>query len=111
MESLTDVLARYSRWVIEGCYGELLEATSKHCTELVFSNPGLEVCLENNRRRPWEPHKYASKEAQDRMLEYLQSWVAGYYERHDQWSYHAHRRIYDAFAGRKTARRELGESG
>jgi hypothetical protein len=70
----------------------------------VFLNPGLETCLEHNRRRPWEPHKYASKEAQDDMLENLQAWVAGYYQRQDQWSYHAHRQIFDSFVGRKSER-------
>lgn len=35
------------------------------------------------------------------MLDDLQAWVAGYYERQDQWSYRVHRQIYDAFAGRK----------
>lgn len=102
--SLAAFLSEHDRWVIEGCYGELVEAASNHCTELVFLNPGLETCLEHNRRRPWEPHKYASKEAQDAMLENLQEWVAGYYERHDPWSYHAHRRIFDAFEGSKNER-------
>lgn len=100
--SLAAFLSEHSRWAIEGCYGELVQAASHHCTELVFLNPGLETCLEHNRKRPWEPHKYASKETQDGMLENLQSWVAGYYERQDQWSYHAHRQIFDSFAGRKT---------
>lgn len=99
--SLEGFLSAEPRWVIEGCYGELVQAASAHCTELVFLNPGLDVCLEHNRRRPWEPHKYASKEAQDEMLENLQAWVAGYYERSDQWSYHAHRRLFDAFGGPK----------
>ncbi|WP_290779650.1 hypothetical protein [Arenimonas sp.] len=31
----------------------------------------------------------------------LQQWVAGYYDRDDAWSYREHRRIFDAFAGRK----------
>ena len=104
--SLSTFLAERDRWVIEGCYGELVEAASSDCTELVFLNPGLETCPEHNRRRPWESHKYASKEEQDAMLENLQAWVAGYYERHDQWSYHAHRRIYDSFEGRKSERLE-----
>lgn len=103
--SLAAFLSENERWVIEGCYGELVEAASAHCTELVFLNPGLETCLEHNRRRPWEPHKYASKEAQDAMLENLQAWVVGYYVRQDPWSYHAHRRIFDSFAGRKSERR------
>jgi adenylate kinase family enzyme len=102
--SLSAFLAENERWVIEGCYGELVEAASGSCTELVFLNPGLETCLERNRQRPWEPHKYASKEDQDAMLDNLQTWVADYYERQDQWSYHAHRRIFDSFAGRKSER-------
>lgn len=102
--SLAAFLGRNESWVIEGCYGELVEAASGHCTELVFLNPGLETCLAHNRKREWEPHKYASKEVQDAMLENLQAWVAGYYQREDQWSYYAHRRIFDSFAGRKSER-------
>ena len=100
--SLAGFIAGNPRWVIEGCYGDLIEAALEHCSELVFLDPGLEACLENNRRRPWEPQKYASKEAQDEMLPALQAWVRDYYLRQDPWSHHAHRRIYDAFSGRKS---------
>jgi hypothetical protein len=100
-------IAENDSWVIEGCYGELVEAASGHCTELAFLNPGLETCLAQNKKREWEPHKYPSKEAQDAMLEQLQVWVAGYYQRQDQWSYHAHRRIFDSFTDRK--REHLGD--
>ncbi|HQZ31559.1 MAG TPA: shikimate kinase [Arenimonas sp.] len=99
--SLHAFLEGHERWVIEGCYGELVDMAAGRCTELVFLNPGRDACLDNNTRRPWEPHKYASKEAQDAMLANLQAWVAGYYEREDAWSYRAHRRIFDAFTGRK----------
>lgn len=100
--SLDAFLNGHERWVIEGCYGELVEAAAPRCTQLVFLNPGLEACLANNRRRPWEPHKYASPEEQDAMLDNLQAWVRGYYSRDDQWSYAAHRRIFDAFPDAKT---------
>lgn len=99
--SLSAFIAAEPQWVIEGCYGELVESASGHCTELVFLNPGLEACQANNRRRPWEPHKYASMEQQDAMLANLQAWVAGYYTRDDAWSYSAHRRIFDAHPGPK----------
>ena len=102
--SLATFLAENRRWVVEGCYGDLVNAASSHCTKLVFLNPGLETCLEHNQARPWEPHKYASKAAQDEMLENLQTWVTDYYQRQDQWSYHAHRRIFDSFAGPKSER-------
>lgn len=110
LRSLGAFLDAHERWVIEGCYGELVEAAAPRCTELVFLDPGLEVCLANNRRRPWEPQKYASKEAQDAMLANLQAWVASYYERDDAWSYRAHRRIFEAHAGPKVVHRELPRS-
>jgi hypothetical protein len=35
------------------------------------------------------------------MLATLRAWVTDYYDRVDQWSYQAHRRIFDAHAGTK----------
>lgn len=101
-QSLQHFLAAHTEWVIEGCYAELIEAAAPSATELVFLNPGVDACLANNHRRPWEPHKYASSDKQDAMLEALQAWVADYYRRDDQWSYIAHRRVFDAHQGPKT---------
>jgi pimeloyl-ACP methyl ester carboxylesterase/adenylate kinase family enzyme len=99
--SLDAFLAAHATWVIEGCYGELVEAAAPACSELVFLNPGVEACLANNRRRPHEPHKYATAGEQDAMLAQLQAWVAEYPNRDDAWSLAAHRRVYDAFDGNK----------
>lgn len=99
--SLREFLGANPDWVMEGCYGELVRMASACCTQLVFLNPGLEACLANNRSRAWEPHKYSSQERQDSMLATLQAWVASYYQRDDQWSYVAHRTIFDAFEGSK----------
>ena len=99
--SLDTFIAENPAWVIEGCYGELIEAAAASATELVFLNPGLDACLANNARRPWEPHKYGSLEQQNAMLAHLQAWVADYYQRTDPWSYAAHRRIFDAHQGQK----------
>jgi len=98
---LRDFRSGHAAWVIEGCYGELVEAAALDCTELVFLNPGLETCLANNRRRPWEPLKYSSLAQQNAMLDILQAWVAAYYTRSGHWSYEAHRRIFDTHAGSK----------
>jgi hypothetical protein len=91
------------RWVIEGCYGELVERAAAAATELVFLNPGVEACLANNRRRPWEPAKYRSSREQDVMLDQLQAWVADYVVRNGPWSCRAHRRIFDRYGGVKRA--------
>jgi adenylate kinase family enzyme len=104
--SLKSFIDSHAAWVIEGCYGELVQAASDHCTLLVFLNPGVEACLANNLRRPWEPNKYASLELQNVMFAQLQDWVVGYYQREDAWSYQVHREIFDTFTGPKVEHRE-----
>ena len=94
-------IAAHPAWVIEGCYADLLDLVTAHATRLVFLNPGVEACIANARARPWEPHKYASLDEQNRMFDALQAWVVGYYTRDDAWSYQAHRRIFEAYDGPK----------
>jgi adenylate kinase family enzyme len=40
---LSEFLGAKEQWVIEGCYGDLIEAALPHCTELRFLNPGIET--------------------------------------------------------------------
>ncbi len=68
---------------------------------LIFLNPGLEACLANCRSRPWEPHKYASKQEQDKNLQFLLSWVVDYYTRSGSLSLKAHMLCFQAYAGPK----------
>ncbi len=98
---LAAFLVAHDAWVIEGCDGDLVEVALPSCTELWFMNPGVEVCQENNRCRPWEPHKFDRSEDQANMLPFLLSWVAEYYTRADGRSYAFHRRLFDAFEGPK----------
>lgn len=88
-------------WVIEGCYSGLLKVAAAHCTELIFLNPGVEACVENCKARPWEPHKYESREAQDANLRMLIGWVREYETRDDEFSLREHRRLFDAHGGQK----------
>lgn len=104
LADLRAFIGAHEHWVVEGCYGDVAEAALPFCTELLFMNPGKDACLANNVRRPWEPHKYASKALQDSMLPVLLDWVGKYYERDDNCSYACHRRLFDAHAG---ARREI----
>lgn len=92
---------RHADWVVEGCYGDLVELVVPLCTEMRFLNPGVDTCVAHCRARPWEPEKYPTKEAQDEMLELLVSWVRAYETRDDEYSLARHRRIFDAFEGAK----------
>jgi adenylate kinase family enzyme len=89
------------RWIIEGCYGDLVEATLPYCTELRFLNPGVEVCIEHCRQRPWEPEKFASAAEQQVMLENLIQWVRDYETREDEYGLKRHRQIFDTYTGNK----------
>jgi adenylate kinase family enzyme len=103
--SSSDAIARFVEqnrsWVIEGCYADLLELVARDCTEMIFLNPGVDACIKNCRARPWEPHKYASKSAQDENLEMLVEWVREYETRNDEFSLRSHRRLFDFFSGLK----------
>lgn len=88
-------------WVLEGCYADLLEVTLPFATEMVFLNPGTQTCIDNARNRPWEAHKYSTPEAQDANLEMLLDWIRDYDYRKDEFSYVAHRRLFQLFDGQK----------
>ena len=88
-------------WVIEGCYGDLVEAALPYCTELRFLNPGVEACVAHCRARPWEPEKYASPGEQDQRLAFLLGWVRQYDTRADEYGLARHRAIFDGFGGTK----------
>ena len=101
VSEIKSFIEKHESWVIEGCYGSLLAEVAAYCTEMHFLNPGIDACLRNNRQRPWEPHKYESKAAQDKNLEMLQAWVSEYEKREDEYSLQQHRFIFDNFKGHK----------
>lgn len=89
-------------WVIEGCYSDLLEIALLFSNELIFINLPVELCIENTRKRPWEPHKYESKEAQDSNLAMLIDWIAQYPDRADTFSKASHTALYERYPGKKS---------
>lgn len=95
-------ISQHQAWVIEGCYSDLLAHTLTKCSEVVFMNLPIELCIENAKNRPWEPHKYDSKAAQDANLAMLIDWIAQYNQRTDTFSKSAHQKLYDEFSGNKT---------
>jgi adenylate kinase family enzyme len=101
IRSLHQFIENNNEWIIEGCYGDLVEAALPFCTELRFLNPGVEVCVEHCRRRQWEPEKFPSQEAQQAMLTHLVEWVRQYETRDDEFGLKYHRRIFTQFKGPK----------
>lgn len=98
-------------WVIEGCYADILEPILAHCDELIFLNPGVEVCVAHCRSRPWEPEKFGSRQEQDSHLEHLVQWVQSYETRTDEYGLFQHRRIFSSFQGKKSELHDPGEYG
>ena len=89
-------------WIIEGCYSDLLELVINAANEILFLNPGEATCVSNCNARPWEPHKYASPEEQNKNLDMLLNWVRQYADRDDEFSLSAHRKLFNNFTGTKT---------
>lgn len=98
---LDDFVDSNDYWVVEGCYADLLGLITPVATEMIFLNLSIAQCVENARSRPWEPHKYKSKEEQDKSLEMLINWIEDYHNRKDVFSYAAHQALFDNFTGKK----------
>ncbi len=98
---LEEFCSRNEQWIVEGCYGDLVQHALKWRPEFVFVNPGEATCLSNCRSRPWEPHKYTSKQEQDSKLDFLLRWVSDYYTRDGDMSLLSHRAIFESYDGPK----------
>ncbi|MGB5134035.1 MAG: hypothetical protein WBN89_02550 [Prochlorococcaceae cyanobacterium] len=94
-------IAAHDSWILEGCYADILEPVLPLAETLIFLNPGVEVCLEHCRARPWEPEKFGSREDQEANLAFLLDWVRAYDSRGDEYGLRRHRRLFDAFQGMK----------
>jgi adenylate kinase family enzyme len=92
-------------WVIEGCYADLLAFAAKRATGAIWLDLPVETCTANARARPFEPHKYASPQAQDANLPMLIDWISAYDTRDDTLSRRAHQMLFDSFAGSKVTLR------
>ncbi len=86
-------------WVVEGCYADLLEHLMSAASTIIYLDLPVDACQDNARRRPWEPHKYPSQEAQDANLPMLLDWIADYPGRGDTFSRTAHEALFQAFTG------------
>jgi adenylate kinase family enzyme len=92
----------HPNWVIEGCYADLLGLLTNQASEAIFLNLSIQACIANAKSRSWEPHKYASKQAQDANLDMLITWIAAYDTRQDSFSRQAHEKLFKQFSGKKT---------
>ncbi len=88
-------------WVIEGGYSDLLSLVIDTASKVIFLNLDIQMCVENCKERPWEPHKYETFEKQNDNLDMLLGWVKEYSLRQGCFSLLAHRKLFDNFEGDK----------
>jgi len=104
---LRQFIASHENWIIEGCYGDLIEAALTDCTDLRFLNPGIDACVANCQRRHSDWSKHRRPEDERSALEELLPWVRDYEQRDDEFSLARHRAIFRKFDGLKTEYNEL----
>ena len=93
--------ARHGRSIVKGRYERWIARLAPHASELRSLHPGVERCLANHARRPWEPAKYDRPEQQEERRAALAEWVRRYAVRDDDHGLAAHRALFEAFAGPK----------
>ncbi|MDB9741586.1 hypothetical protein OAB00_01890 [Akkermansiaceae bacterium] len=101
-EEIDTFIKGNTKWVIVGCYSDLIRHALESSTHLYFLNLTMEKCVMNSMNRPCEPRKYGSKYKQDANLPLIVKWIRSYNKREDELSYHSHRAIFDSFSGWKT---------
>ena len=99
---IEDFIGSNKGWVIEGCYTDLLEIAAPLADEAIFMNLSNDQCIANAKNRPWESHKYQSKQEQDNNLNMLIDWIGQYTERNDVFSFESHLKFYKGFHGKKS---------
>lgn len=109
IQALRKFLSEHEHWIIEGCYGDLVEAALPFCEELLFLNPGIDTCVEHCLKRPWEPEKFPTEAAQKEMLADLLAWVREYETRTDEYGLQRHREIFEHFSGKKREYKQVDE--
>jgi len=100
-QAINEFMQSHNSWVIEGCYSDLLTIAQAESREIIFMNLSIEDCIVNANSRPWEPHKYDSKTAQDANLAMLIEWISQYELRDDTFSKAAHITFYQNYVGVK----------
>ncbi|WP_334190734.1 hypothetical protein [Noviherbaspirillum sp.] len=93
--------SQHPRWIVEGCYADLIASALEYKPFLLFLDPGLEQCVSSCWPRPWEPHKYGCLEEQNRKLIFLLAWVEDYYRRPGDMSLSGHQALFMAYEGQK----------
>jgi adenylate kinase family enzyme len=87
--------------VVEGVYADLVAGVMTREDQLIWLDMSLETCREHCMSRPWEPHKWPSKEAQDAHLEFLLGWIAEYERGEGPMRRPAHAELFAAHPGPK----------
>lgn len=103
-DSVNDVkhwISDKQNWIIEGCYSDIIEPILNHADELIFLNPGIDICIKHCQSRPWQPEKFSSRQEQDQNLNNLINWVRSYVDRQDEYGLSRHREIFNSFNGKK----------
>ena len=101
-KDISEFIQTHQVWVIEGCYTDLLTFAETEASEIIFIDLAIEDCIANANSRPWEPHKYSSKAAQDENLGMLIEWISHYEQRQDTFSKNSHLEFYRQYQGKKT---------
>lgn len=113
LDKSVDLLMAFIReqkdWIIEGCYSDIIAQALPHCEKLIFLNPGINICVQHCRMRPWEPEKFESSEQQDAHLHNLIHWVKEYETRDDEYGLKRHRQLFDSFKGTKREFNQVSE--
>jgi adenylate kinase family enzyme len=88
-------------WIAEGVFGELAEQFFDRAECLVWLNFDWPTCQARLLKRGSESKKHMGRTQSEQGLKNLVEWASLYYERTNARSFVGHRKLMEAFSGRK----------
>jgi len=103
-ESLAEMerfAGRHQRWVMEGCYEDLIGKMAPYSPVLLWKDVPVDVCCERIHSRKFEPGKYSTPQAQVEAVSGLQQWIREYESRSGPMSRRSHETLFRNWPGPK----------
>jgi adenylate kinase family enzyme len=94
-------LATGQCWIVEGVFGELVQAFLPNADLLIWLNLDWATCRQSLLQRGSESSKQLDRQAAETNFTKLIEWAAAYWQRDDARSYQGHQALFTQFGGDK----------
>ncbi len=94
-------LAQGENWIVEGVFGELVQAFFANAEQLIWLDLDQETCLNSLLQRGSEGYNQLDQQSAEENFQKLLTWASAYWQREDLRSHRGHANLFTQFNGKK----------